>query len=408
MSKRAHFGSVRKLPSGRYQASYWYRATRQIGSDTFKTKGEAQAWLSSIETDIRRGAWINPSDGRQTLKYWADRWLATTVHLRATTRRGYEVALRTHVLPTFGQEPVSRIDQPAVKAWVAELTRNGSAPGTVAGARKVLRLVLGTAVDAKALASNPCDRVRVPRGPREEMHFLSSEQVEALAAAIEHSPPRRAGHGAKPAGRHHFPEYAALVRLAAYSGLRAGEIAGLRVRRLDLLKRRVEVAETLTDVDGTLVSSASTKTNKVRTVPIPRFIAEELAPLLRDKSPDDYVFTSPEGGPLRHSNFYRRRFLPAVERAGLPDGVRFHDLRHTYAGFLIAEGAHPKAIMERMGHSSITVTLDRYGHLLPSLEEHLTEALNRSGKAAARRASAGVRARIAHGPVVPLRRSAKK
>lgn len=412
MSKRAHFGSVRKLPSGRYQASYWHNATRHIGSETFKTKGDAHAWLSSVETDIRRGAWVNPSEGRQTLAYWAERWLAATVHLRATTRRGYEVALRTHVLTTFGQMPVERIDQPAVKAWVAELARKGSAPGTIAGARKVLRLVLGTAVDAKALATNPCDRVRVPRGRREEMHFLSAEQVEAVADAIEHPPIRRAGHGATPTGRHHFPEYAALVRLAAYSGLRAGEIAGLRVRRVDLLKGRVQVAETLTDVDGTLVSSGTTKTNKVRTVPVPRFIAGELAPLLAGKSPEDYVFASPEGGPLRHSNFYRRHFRPAVDRAGLPDGVRFHDLRHTYAGFLIAEGAHPKAIMERMGHSSITVTLDRYGHLLPSLEEHLTEALNRTGQAAAQRGTArGAahdRARIAHGEIAALRPSTRK
>jgi len=396
MAKRAHFGSVRKLPSGRYQASHLHNATRHTGPDTFRTKGDAQAWLSGVETDIRRGTWVNPSEGRQTVAYWAERWLATTVHLRATTKRGYEVALRTHVLPTFGHEPVSRIDQPAVKAWVAELAHPGSAPGTIAGVRKVLRLVLGTAVDAEALATNPCDRVRVPRGRREEMHFLSAEQVEALADAIEHPPVRRAGHGASPTGRHHFPEYAALVRFAAYSGLRAGEIAGLRVRRLDLLKGKAEVAEALTDVDGTLVSSGTTKTSKVRTVPIPRFIAEALAPLLTGKSPVDYVFTSPEGGPLRHSNFYRWHFRPAVGRAGLPAGVRFHDLRHTYAGFLIAQGAHPKAIMERMGHSSITVTLDRYGHLLPSLEEHLTEALNRSGKAAAKRRLSGSPRTIAH------------
>ena len=333
MAKRAHFGSVRRLPSGRYQASYWHKATRHTAPDTFKTKGDAQAWLSGVETDIRRGAWVNPWASRQTLKYWAERWLATTVHLRATTKRGYEVALRTHVLPTFADEPVSDIDQPAVRAWVADLAQRGSAPGTIAGARKVLRLVLGTAVEANALATNPCDRVRVPRGPREEMHFLSAEQVESLAEAVEHPPLRRAGHGASPTGRHHFPEYAALIRVAAYTGLRAGEIAGLRVRRLDLLKGRVEVAETLTDVGGTLVSNATTKSGKVRTVPIPRFIADELAPLLAGKSAGDYIFTSPGGGPLRHSNFYRRHFLPAVEHAGLPDGVRFHDLRHTYAGF---------------------------------------------------------------------------
>jgi integrase len=198
-----------------------------------------------------------------------------------------------------------------------------------------------------------------------------------------------------------------LIRLAAYSGLRAGEIAGLRLRRLDLLGGRVEGAERLTDADGTLVSNATTKSGKVRTVPIPKFIADELAPLLARKTPEDYVFTSPEGGPLPHSNFYRRLFRPGVERAGLPDGIRFHDLRHTYAGFLIAEGAHPKAIMERMGHSSISVTLDRYGHLLPSLEEHLTNALDVSGRAA-QQGSAPDRARIAPGGVSPLHRSTKK
>ena len=98
---------------------------------------------------------------------------------------------------------------------------------------------------------------------------------------------------------------------------------------------------------------------------------------------------------------------PAVHPAGLPEGVRFHDSRHTYAGFLIAEGTRPKAIMERMGHRSITVALDRYGHLLPSMEEHLTEALNRLGRAVAQRVSAAG-ATIAYGGVGPLRSPTKK
>ena len=87
------------------------------------------------------------------------------------------------------------------------------------------------------------------------------------------------------------------------------------------------------------------------------------------------MFTAPEGGPLQHRTFYRRFFRPAVESAGLPSALRFHDLRHTCAAFLIAQGAHPRAIMERLGHSSITVTLNTYGHLFPSLDEALTEGL---------------------------------
>ncbi len=97
---------------------------------------------------------------------------------------------------------------------------------------------------------------------------------------------------------------------------------------------------------------------------------------LAGKASDDFVFTSSRGGPLRHSNFYARHFKPAVIRAGLPEATRFHDLRHSYAAMLIAERAHPRAIMERLGHSTIQVTLGTYGHLFPSLEESLTAALD--------------------------------
>jgi Phage integrase family len=94
------------------------------------------------------------------------------------------------------------------------------------------------------------------------------------------------------------------------------------------------------------------------------------------------VFSAPDGGPLRHRNFYRRRFPPAVAEAGLPEGTRFHDLRHTCAALLIAQGAHPLAVMQRLGHSSITVTMNTYGHLFPELDEALTQGLDAAYRAA--------------------------
>ncbi len=109
-----------------------------------------------------------------------------------------------------------------------------------------------------------------------------------------------------------------------------------------------------------------TKTYQTRSVPLPRFLCEEIGPMLAGKDRDDFVFPGPEGGPMRHGNFYARHFKPAVVQGGLPPGVRVHDLRHTHAGFLIADGTHPRAIMERMGHSSITVTLNTYGHICPA------------------------------------------
>lgn len=172
-----------------------------------------------------------------------------------------------------------------------------------------------------------------------------------------------------------------LVRLAAYSGLRAGEIEGLRARRVDLDRRRVEVAEALTEVGGKLVFGEP-KTYQRRSAPLPASFAAELAPLVERLSPDDLVFRAPGGGPIRHHNLYARHFRPVAERIGVPS-LRFHDLRHTYAAWLIAQGAYPRAMMERLGHSSVQVTLDRYGHLLPGLEEGVTAGLDDAFRAAA-------------------------
>jgi len=148
----------------------------------------------------------------------------------------------------------------------------------------------------------------------------------------------------------------------------------------------------VSEVKGRLVFGP-TKTYQSRSVQIPRFLCEEITFALAGKSPDEVVFSAPEGGPLRHGNFYARRFKPALRRAGLPEAVRSHDLSHTFARFLIAKGAHPRALMERMGHSSITVTLNTYGHLLPGLEERLTEALDARGtEAKAGSGSVGSRA----------------
>lgn len=399
MSRRPS-GSVDRLPSGRWRARYRgpdaHRHTR-----TFRTKADADAWLAGQQVDQARGAWVDPREARRTFAHWAGTWLATTVHLKDKTRIGYESILRCHLLPTFGNMPVARVDQPKVKAFLAEMVASGAAPGTVRSARQVLRLVLDTAVGAKAQIANPCDGLKLPRSARAEMHFLTEAQVEALAVAIAHPLIRLGGNGATPQWRTEFPDYGLLVRFAAYSGLRAGELEALRVRRLDLLRGRAEVAESVSEVNGRLVFGP-TKTYQNRSVPLPRFLCDDLAPVLAGKGRDDFVFSGPVGGPLRHGNFYARHFKPAVRQVGLPEGVRFHDLRHSFAGFLIAEGAHPRAIMERMGHSSITVTLNTYGHLLPGLEEALTDALDARGRAA-RGVGESRGSRVGHDPVLPLR-----
>lgn len=360
--------AVKRLPNGRWEASY-RDPQRKERVKTFTTRREADRWLATVKTDVARGEFIDPRLARSRFRDWADEWMSTTAHLRPKTRAGYESDLRVHVLPVFGERSVGSIQQVDVRRFIADMVAAGSAPGTVRNARKVLRLVLATAEGSGAIRGNPCNGVRVPASPKAEMVYLNPEQVEALARTID-------------------PRYSTLVRFAAYTGLRAGEIGALRVGRLDLLRGRVLVAESVTEVDRLGLVFGEPKTYQRRSVTLPAFLRDELAAHLsgRPVTPDDFVFPSPSGGVLHHKTFYRRDFKPAVRAAGLPPSMRFHDLRHTCASLCIALGAHPKAIQERLGHSSITVTLDRYGHLFPKLDEALTERLDELHQGAVRNA----------------------
>jgi len=156
------------------------------------------------------------------------------------------------------------------------------------------------------------------------------------------------------------------VLTAAYTGLRAGELAALKVKRLNLLRREVEVVEQATEVAGELVWGPP-KSGETRTVRIPRFLADELGAYLVDRphGPEALVFTAPDGGPLRQSSFVRGYIRPAVRAAGLPEGLRFHDFRHTAASLMIASGANVKAVQRQLGHASAAMTLDVYAGLFP-------------------------------------------
>ena len=378
MARRRTFGYVRRLPSGRWQASYLDEPTRDrvVAPSTFATKTDANLWLASVETDMVRGDHLRPELARRPFAEWAEEWLHS-LHVKPKTYVGYESSLRNHVLPVFANRPIADISYRECKAFVDRLLRDGLAPGTVGEARKILRLVLGEALRSDAIRRNPADGLRIPRGTRQEMVFLTPAQVMRLADEIA-NPPRPRSHPRKS-----WPAYGLLVRLAAWSGLRAGEMAALRVGRFDHRAGRLEVAESVQEIHGALIYGPP-KTYARRGVDLPEELASELADHLdgRASHRDALIFTAPGGGPLRHHNFYKRLFKPAVLRADLDRRTRFHDLRHTAAALMIAEGAHLLAVKERLGHSTIQVTADRYGHLFPSLEEALTSRLSATYRAA--------------------------
>ena len=239
---------------------------------------------------------------------------------------------------------------------LADPDQRGLAPATVHKAVHVLNKALRAAVDDRLIPANPADRLPVPTIERQEMRFLTTPELSALAEAID-------------------PRYRAFVLLGGYGGLRLGELLGLRWQRVHLDDGRVGVTETLTEVRGHIAFGPPKTRAGHRSIALPRSVVEALAEhRILGQQPGDLVFTSSEGQPIRASLFRRRVWTPAAERAGLSP-FRIHDLRHTAVALWIAAGANAKQIAVRAGHTSVSVVLDRYGHLYPDQDERLADAL---------------------------------
>jgi integrase len=180
----------------------------------------------------------------------------------------------------------------------------------------------------------------------------------------------------------HSERFQALIYLAVDSGMRWGELVGLRRSGVDVRRLKVRVTQQLVQIgSGDFVRRGPKTAAGIRSISIAPFTAEVLGEHLEQFSnhgPDGLVFPNSAGNPLASSSFLTHHFVPAQRRAGVR--CRFHDLRHTSVALAIASGAHPKSIQARMGHASINVTLDPYGHLSPELDEAIAKAFGRGWK----------------------------
>ena len=253
----------------------------------------------------------------------------------------------------------------ALREWVQALSDPegaGLAPATVVKAVQVFNKVLRAAVEDRVIATNPVARLPLPKLTPEEMRFLNVEELWRLSSAID-------------------ARYRALVLLGGYGGLRIGEMLALRWDRVDLGRGRIDVVEGLTDLAGTITFGPPKTKAAVRSLTVPRFVCSELASLMVDGAESkQLVFRSPQGLAVRPGLFRRRFWNPAVAAAELVP-LRVHDLRHTAVALWIAAGANPKQIAVRAGHTSVSVVLDRYGHLFPEQDELLMSALESGASA---------------------------
>ncbi|MBA2443852.1 MAG: site-specific integrase [Nocardioidaceae bacterium] len=357
---RSGMASIRKRASGdggKWQVRYVDKDGRSRAK-SFKRKSDAQRYKSEMEADLARGNWLDPDYARESFggvaMAWADYKLP---RLKPTTRSGYEALLRAHILPEFGSMPIGSIRPRHVEHFITKKITGGLSRSRTAQAYRLLAQILGAAVENEYILKSPAAGIKPPRSARQEMHVLKAAEVSRLVFET-------------PA------EYQALILTLAYCGLRWGEAVALRRGRVDLLRKRLDVRESASEADGRLYFGP-TKTYQARSAPLPGFLVEALSRhMTPNGEPEELVFTSSNGQPLRGSNFRPRVWFPALERAELPR-IRIHDLRHTCAALLIDLKHSPKSIQTHLGHSSITVTLDTYGHLYKEEQDRIAASLDK-------------------------------
>jgi integrase len=366
------FGTVRKLPSGRFQIRYPGPDGRlRPGKSTYPDRKSAERALSLIEGQMITGEWTDPQRGKITLQAYAEKWITQRPNLRARTVELYRWLLAKHIGPYLGRAPIGKISPEMVREWRAELLSKGVSVSATAKAYRLLRAVLMTAAEDRIIPRNPCHIRGAGDEKPAERPVLTVAQVFEVAELMKD---RR---------------FRALVLLVTFASLRWGEAIALRRCDVDLDARTVSVRRQYVELTGQLVLGPPKSRAGTRTVSIPAAIV----PALLEHS-DRYVgaeetsllFTGPRGGVLRRGNFRRAAgWAAAVGKIGVV-GLHFHDLRHT-GNMLAAPGASLGDLKARMGHDSARAAMI-YQHATAEADRTIADALDKriedSGKAANR------------------------
>jgi len=383
---KRYFGSVRRLPSGRYQARYtgpdgitYAGRTPEGRALTFDSKQYADAYLSRVSGEIQAGRWVSPDAPKKAAPVTLDAYAATWLEgrdLSPSTRLLYSNVLR-HVLPALGSTALAAITPAAVREWHAKL-RSGTGPTMRAHAYSLLRTILNTAVADDVIPANPC-RVRGAGSVKRarEIHEASLAELEAITLAM----PAR---------------YRLMALLAAWCALRFGELAELRRSDIDVKAGTVRVRRGVVRTGSGRVVKDPKSPAGIRTVNIPphlmpavkAHLAGHVAP-----SRDALIFPAAAGGHMAPSALYAV-YHPAREAAGRPD-LRFHDLRHTGAVLAAATGATLAELMARLGHSTVSAAL-LYQHASQDRDKVIAAALSGLAGGTVTPITAGKKARRAN------------
>lgn len=345
-------------------------------------KSDAQRYLTKVLREKDTGTFVEP--GQEKITDYIETWLDSTVkaRVREKTYTDYGDLMRLHVTPEIGTLKLHQLTPEHIQTLYNKILDKGLSARTVRYTHTVLKNALNQAVKWGKIYRNPADLVDLPKQKKEEMKVLTPEQASAfLEASI-------------------CDTQKAFFSLMLASGMRPGEALALKWSSVDFEKNRITVNRSLTrDQKGGWKLQEPKTARSRRTIPLPLAVMVDLKEVkdqqdqaaaerkkiikwnLKGKekaesySDHGFVFAASNGEPLSDKNLTRRHFKPILKDAKLPD-IRLYDLRHTCATLLLSAGVNPKIVSERLGHASITLTLDTYSHVLPDMQQSAADELD--------------------------------
>lgn len=351
--------SVQKRPDGKYRARYRDESGREHARH-FDRRTDAARWLAEVTAAQVTGTYCDPKAGRVTFADFYASWAPRQVWVPGTVK-AMDLAARD-ASASFGSVPLSRLRRSHVEGWVKAMDTRGLAPGTVKTRVNNVRAVLRAAVRDRVIPSDPSEGVTLPRARRREaaMELPTVDQVAALIAAAE-------------------PRFRAFLSLAAFAGMRLGEVAALQVGDIDFLRRQIVVSRQVQRAGGGRVEIRAPKYGSERVVyagdTLLRILAAHVADHCPGDAPSRWLFAGigQRGDQPPHQNTVTHVWGKA-RRSARVEGLTLHDLRHYYASGLIAAGCDVVTVQRALGHRSATITLSTYAHLWPTAEDRTRRA----------------------------------
>ena len=368
-----------RIGVGSWRVRYWTDAGVHGTISGFRTAAEARAKAAEIDTDQRRGSFIDPAAGKTTVAEWARRW-CEALDVAPATYAQYRSLINNHILPRWGTSPLNELSGTSINVWASGLRRSGYADSTVVTIVKVLSMMLADAAQERLISANPVRAQRRGRRHhvrRREIVWATPEQVVAIAVQ---------------AGELVGPWAAMLLITAGWTGARWGELTGLQRHNLHLdpyrgggrmvIDPRVGA---LHEVGAQMFLGPPKTAESARTISLPPFLVDALARHLQSHR-HPHVFVTERQELLRRSNFARRALRPAADgnrdrpRATVPTeaivaGLTFHGLRHSHKTWMIADHVPDAAQARRLGHTLPDKIADVYSHIAPELDAHLLDRL---------------------------------